>query len=165
MTISKKSEELISSIVTQINNKGYAMVSDFLSPENIRALNVHAQQLKHEDLMHLATTGQKGQVTNLRGDSIYWIEEREASDVEQIYLNLMHELQTALNQAFFLGLFELESHFAIYPPGSGYQKHLDQFIGQEDRKISAILYLNEDWENEDGGQLRIYLDKRMIYRP
>ena len=159
MTLSKNSEELITSIVEQIADKGYAVARDFLSPEDILAFNVHAQQLKHQGLMHQATTGQNHHVTNLRGDSIYWVEAQEASNVEQLYLDIMYELQNSLNQAFFLGLFELESHFAIYPAGSGYQKHLDQFIGQEDRKVSAILYLNQEWKSEDGGQLRIYLDK------
>ena len=160
MSLLKKSEELISSIVEEIAAKGYAVAKSFLAPENIRALNIHAQQLKKQGAMHQATTGHNSHITKLRGDSIHWIEALEASDVEQVYLGQMEQLQTALNQAFFMGLFELESHFAIYPTNSGYQKHLDQFIGQEDRKVSVILYLNENWNTEDGGQLRIYLDKK-----
>jgi SM-20-related protein len=111
--------------------------------------------------MHKATTGvAKVENATRRGDFIHWIEASHASTAEGAYLNVMEELQQMINQAFFLGLFELESHFAIYPPGAGYQKHLDQFIGKEERKVSCILYLNDNWHSDDGGQLRIYLDKK-----
>jgi SM-20-related protein len=30
---------------------------------------------------------------------------------------------------------------------------------QSQRKISCIVYLNQDWKNEDGGQLRLYLNE------
>jgi SM-20-related protein len=46
---------------------------------------------------------------------------------------------------------------ALYPPGSFYRKHLDQFRGATHRKVSAILYLNPDWSPADGGELRLYL--------
>ena len=40
--------------------------------------------------------------------------------------------------------------------GSYYKKHLDQFRGIGLRTISTILYLNENWQAEDGGQLFLY---------
>jgi SM-20-related protein len=65
----------------------------------------------------------------------------------------------AINRELFLGLFDFEGHMAIYPPGSFYRKHLDQFQDVAQRKVSAILYLNDGWQAEDGGQLRIYLEE------
>jgi len=53
---------------------------------------------------------------------------------------------------------EFEAHFAVYPKGSFYRKHLDQFRGIGNRTLTAILYLNKDWRDEYGGQLRIYTD-------
>ena len=47
---------------------------------------------------------------------------------------------------------------ALYPPGSFYRKHLDQFRGVAHRKVSAILYLNPAWSVDDGGELRLYLE-------
>jgi SM-20-related protein len=96
----------------------------------------------------------------VRRDQVLWIEPGEGSAEQQHYLDKVETLRLLLNQRFLLGLFDFESHFAIYPPGAGYQKHLDQFIGKEERKVSCILYLNENWHSEYGGQLRMYLDKK-----
>lgn len=151
----------ISQIVDTIATQGYAITKHFLSAEAITLLSAKARSLQHAGEMHKATTGlAKIEKPSIRGDFIHWIDDTQASEAESLYLSTMAELQQAINQAFFLGLFELESHFAVYPPGAGYQKHLDQFIGKEERKVSCILYLNENWNTDDGGQLRIYLDKQ-----
>jgi SM-20-related protein len=47
----------------------------------------------------------------------------------------------------------------IYPAGTYYKKHLDQFKKDDHRKLSVICYLNKDWREEEGGQLRIYLEE------
>jgi SM-20-related protein len=148
----------VSKIVDQISQSGYAIIDNFIDADLVKSLAQHAQSLKQMGAMKKATTGLNRNLhQEFRGDFIYWIEPVDASPEEQSYLALMDELKDAVNQVFFLGLFELESHFAIYPAGAGYQKHLDQFLGTEDRKITCILYLNEDWQETDGGQLRMYL--------
>ena len=148
----------VSEVVQEISQNGYAIIDDFIDADLVKSLTQHAQSLKQIGAMKKATTGlNRDTHQEFRGDFIRWIEASEAKPEEQSYLTLMEELKDAINQAFFLGLFELESHFAIYPAGAGYQKHLDQFIGTEDRKITCILYLNEDWQEADGGQLRMYL--------
>lgn len=148
----------VSEIVQEISQNGYAIIDDFIDTDLVKSLAQHAQSLKQIGAMKKATTGLKrDQHQEFRGDFIHWIEAADASPEEQSYLALMDELKDAINQAFFLGVFELESHFAIYPAGAGYQKHLDQFVGTEDRKITCILYLNEDWQVADGGRLRMYL--------
>lgn len=153
-------QKSITTIVDQITSRGYAVVEEFLSQEQAGALAAVAKALQASGEMKKATTGLTKTLTQtIRGDFIHWLEADQASEVETAYLHAMGELQVALNQHFFLGLFELESHFAIYPPGATYQKHLDQFIGKAERKVSAILYLNERWQAEDGGALRMYLDK------
>ena len=150
----------IRKIIENIQQQGYAIVDDFMETAATQALADQAKALKSSGVMHKATTGLSKTQSELRGDFIHWIEASSASPTEQVYLDTMAKLQQALNQAFFLGLFELESHFAIYPAGAGYHKHLDQFVGKEERKISCILYLNDDWQDTDGGQLRIYLGKQ-----
>lgn len=155
------SQAHIAHIIENIRQDGYAVIERFFNETEVQALAQQAQALKTQGLLHKASTGQSKTLTlasELRGDFIHWLETESQHQAEQLYLKAMSALQQALNQAFFLGLFELESHFAIYPAGAGYQKHLDQFIGKQERKISAILYLNQDWQAEDGGQLRVYLD-------
>lgn len=70
----------------------------------------------------------------------------------------MDGLRQAINQGLFLGLEDFECHFALYPPGAFYKRHLDRFRDDDRRMVSAVLYLNEGWQPEDGGQLRMFLD-------
>jgi SM-20-related protein len=69
----------------------------------------------------------------------------------------MDDLRRAFNQCLLLGLEEFESHYAVYPPGAGYVRHLDRLRDDDARVLSAVLYLNEDWREADGGALRLYL--------
>ncbi|MEB3734889.1 2OG-Fe(II) oxygenase [Halopseudomonas pachastrellae] len=50
-----------------------------------------------------------------------------------------------------------ETHYALYPPGAGYQRHLDRFQDNPLRTISVVSYLNTAWQPGDGGELRLYL--------
>ncbi|MEI9959416.1 MAG: 2OG-Fe(II) oxygenase [Ferruginibacter sp.] len=49
-----------------------------------------------------------------------------------------------------------EVHYAVYDEGSFYKRHKDQFKNDRNRKYSLINYLNNDWLEEDGGQLWVY---------
>ncbi|WP_347928273.1 2OG-Fe(II) oxygenase [Pseudomonas helvetica] len=94
----------------------------------------------------------------IRGDHIQWLEpgQDEACDS---YLGLMDSLREAMNRGLFLGLEDFESHFALYPPGAFYRKHVDRFRDDDRRMVSAVIYLNEAWLPEHGGQLRMYLEE------
>ncbi|MFL6195404.1 MAG: 2OG-Fe(II) oxygenase [Thermoanaerobaculia bacterium] len=91
----------------------------------------------------------------IRTDQILWLQE-PYTEAQRAYLDEMERLRLAINQSLFLGLFSFEGHLAVYPPGSFYKKHLDRFQNASQRVVSCILYLNEDWSPEDGGQLRLY---------
>ncbi|MBU6960093.1 2OG-Fe(II) oxygenase [Pseudomonas sp. CVAP len=94
----------------------------------------------------------------IRGDHIQWLElgQDEACDS---YLGLMDSLREAMNRGLFLGLEDFESHFALYPPGAFYRKHVDRFRDDDRRMVSAVIYLNDAWLPEHGGQLRMYLEE------
>lgn len=92
----------------------------------------------------------------VRGDRIQWLEAGQNAACDQ-YLAIMDGLRQALNQGLYLGLEDFESHFALYPPGAFYLKHLDRFRDNDRRTVSAVLYLNQDWQAEQGGALRLYL--------
>lgn len=91
---------------------------------------------------------------DIRGDAIHWLDRESAA--QRRYLEAMSELQQALNHALFLGLFEYEAHFAHYPPGAFYQRHLDSFRGRANRVISTVGYLTPDWPSDGGGEMVIY---------
>ena len=93
---------------------------------------------------------------DIRKDEVMWIEPEAASIHQIAYLAKLEILRLALNQRFFLGLFNYEGHFAIYPEGAFYKPHLDRHAGTLDRIITVILYLNADWKSGDGGELKLW---------
>ena len=146
--------------INDIMHHGYAVTPHFLPSQQVAELAAEARQLQEEGAMRRAGTGKDtGQVeSSIRGDSLHWLEESIGSQNQQQYLHRMETLRGSLNQQLYLGLYDLESHFAIYSPGASYGQHLDQFQGNTQRQVSTILYLNEEWQPEFGGQLRMYLD-------
>lgn len=93
---------------------------------------------------------------SLRGDAILWLEDDDTNPSVRDYAVAMESLRQAANRQLFLGLDHLESHFAVYPAGGFYKKHLDRFRDDDRRTLTAIVYLNEVWTPEDGGVLRIW---------
>jgi SM-20-related protein len=94
----------------------------------------------------------------IRGDHIQWIEPGQVESCDS-YLGLMDSLRLAMNRGLFLGLEDFESHFALYPPGAFYLKHVDRFRDDDRRMVSVVVYLNQGWLPQHGGQLRMYLDQ------
>ena len=150
----------LTSILLALETDGHVVVEQFLADDMIDGLrefvvNAYEQQLTRKALTGLTKSG----VNNIRGDHIIWLDDTAENTHIQQYLKQMNVLKNALNQAFYLNLHLLESHFAIYPIGSGYAKHLDQFHAQKTRKISSVLYLNKNWQAVEGGCLRLYLSE------
>ena len=52
-------------------------------------------------------------------------------------------------------MFSFESHFAHYAEGDFYKRHLDAFRGECNRVLSVVVYLNQNWQPDDGGELVI----------
>ena len=94
----------------------------------------------------------------IRGDWICWLEAAPRSAAQRQALARLERLRRACNRELQLGLFEFEGHFAVYPEGAHYRRHRDQPRGSGARVLSCVLYLNENWQPEDGGALRLYLD-------
>jgi SM-20-related protein len=68
----------------------------------------------------------------------------------------MNQLKDGLNRRLFMGLFDFESHYAVYEPGAFYKKHLDSLHGSQNRILSTVFFLNPDWQENDGGELILY---------
>lgn len=90
----------------------------------------------------------------IRRDQTHWL--HDDNPIDQHYLQVMNALREGLNQRLFMGLFDYESHYAHYPPGTFYKRHMDAFKGQNKRMLTTVLYLNPDWQSDDGGALHIY---------
>lgn len=152
-------------LVDHIAERGFCVIDNFLAEATVTALANEAQQLKQTSIMQQAGIGREHLAVNktIRGDSIYWLNEDGATEAQQNYFEQMENLRLNLNQHLYIGLFGLESHLAVYPVGAFYKKHLDCFAtadpNKPQRKISCIVYLNHNWQTEDGGQLRLYLNE------
>jgi SM-20-related protein len=149
-------------IIDNLAAQGYAIVENFLPAHVVSQLANEAKAREAQGALQPAKTGLTGQLANaeVRGDSIAWLSEQDGFMPIRTYFSQMHALKNVFNEALFLNLASLETHFAIYPIGAKYGKHLDQFNagrGVQARQISSILYLNQNWQAADGGELRLYL--------
>jgi len=151
-------------LLQSLEQDGFAVIPEFLPAAEIASLAQDAIRLQLIGAMRQAGTGKgavivRNSANKIRGDFTHWLGDTEdTSPIQQQFLQIMETVRSALNQHFFLGLFDIEAHFAIYPPGAAYSKHLDQFHENQRRQVSCILYLNDTWLPTDGGQLRLYLD-------
>lgn len=148
-----------------IAETGYAIVDDFLSADEVESI-LQLDEFKTGMLQFKkAGIGQKQEKQineGIRGDYIEWIDRSAAPQPLQTYLMKLRELVAFINQALFLSLKDFEVHMTIYPAGTFYKKHLDQFKKDDHRKLSVICYLNKNWKEEEGGHLRIYLDEQPL---
>ncbi len=136
---------------------GIFVRDDFLGSARVRELIECARVRKARGEFAGGRVGgaQRVRRDDIRGDDTCWLEEPLFA-AERLLVADMEQLRLELNGEAYLGLFDLEMHYAWYPPGAGYARHVDQLRGREDRVVSVVLYLNESWIPADGGQLRLF---------
>ncbi len=131
----------------------------FLNPVLAAHLKNNLLQLVQENKLQTAGTGNEDVTlinTNNRSDKIYWLDKKNNNIYENQFFDLMDELVTYLNSNCYTGITGYEFHYTCYPIGSFYKKHFDQFKNNPSRQYSLILYLNDNWQTADGGELCIY---------
>jgi len=141
----------------QLAEQGWTIIRDLFSPEETEALAAEARRLWAAGEFKKAGIGRDRRVLpDVRSDLIFWLDEDAPIPVQRFYRQRMEKLRRELNRRLFVGLVSLEAHFAVYPPGAFYRKHVDRSASSADRMISCVLYLNRDWRPEHGGALRLY---------
>jgi SM-20-related protein len=155
---------------------GFAVLPGALPPSLRRGLLAEAAALQEEDALEQAQIGRGQDQTLLRSvrrTKIAWLD--GTTPVQREFLRACEALRLSVNRALFLGLFEFEAHFAHYPPGGFYARHLDAFrlergagpgaaLGRKasrSRVLSLVAYLGEEWQEEDGGELALWRDLPM----
>jgi len=154
-----ESDALFEKIADSIVTKGYAVLPEALPDKVAGALVEHLQDMPVGQFKQAGIGRDQGLVLNetVRTDEVSWINADSAAGCA--WLGWASELQAFLNRRLFLGLFSFESHFAHYAPGDFYKMHLDAFKGESNRVLSLVVYLNPDWQPEDGGELVIQLSE------
>jgi SM-20-related protein len=145
-------------ISDELAEQGYGIVDDFLTAGEVESILRLNEFNKGIVLFKRAGIGTEKQIeTAIRGDYIRWIDPQTAPEELKIYLRKLSGLISFVNQSLFLSLKDYEIHQTIYPVGSFYKRHIDQFRTGDHRRLSVICYLNRDWKEEQGGQLRLHL--------
>lgn len=140
---------------------GWASSDIFFPVDTVKELALEAEAGFSSGEFHRARVGrgdERSLRSEIRQDRVCWLEPNALSSSQQVYWSRIDALRLALNRSLFLGLFDYEAHFAVFPPGAFYKKHLDQFQGVGVRTVSCILYLSTHWSPNDGGALRLFFD-------
>lgn len=154
---------LFETIIEDLLRQQYCVVNDFFYSEEVEFLRNSLLAKYDADRFKKSAIGNR---TNeeidktIRGDFILWMDEKNANEAELLFFKKINELVNYLNKTCFLGILQKEFHYAVYPTGTFYKRHLDTFQNDDRRKLSIVCYLNEDnWKRENGGELTIYTEK------
>jgi|SRR6267378_8676239 len=140
--------------------QGYAIIDQFIAPSEVASilrLDAFKGGLLQFKKAGIGKQREKKVYESIRGDYVQWIDRHTAGQELKVYLDQLDKMISYINQSLFQSLKDFELHLTIYPAGSYYKRHLDQFKGDDHRRLSVIFYLNEAWKEEEGGQLRLHL--------
>ena len=155
-----KEDPLYEQVIADLLEKNYSIIDNFFEEAEVNILRQSLLIKYEEENFKKAAIGNRTNeiiVKSIRGDFILWINEADAGEAENLYFNKINSLVEYLNRTCFMGILTKEFHYALYPEGTYYKRHLDTFQNDGRRKLSMVCYLNdEDWKPENGGELTIY---------
>jgi SM-20-related protein len=146
-------------IASGFESRDWICCPGFLTGRRVEALRQESLALHGAGKFHAAGIG-RGALRDaaVRGDEVLWFEDDtdRAPEAARLLSAEFSALRDAINAATFLGLQDFEGHYAVYAPGARYARHVDRFKDDSRRVVSVVLYLNDAWESEDGGELCLY---------
>lgn len=157
-------DALLDTIAAALVEPGYLVLQQALPPQLLTQLLEHFSQCEFRP----AGIGRQADFqmqASVRSDHIHWLAVSAGEEQRAIrdFLGWMDAVRIGINRRLYLGLSDYESHFASYEAGAFYKKHRDAFSGQArpgqaERVVSTVLYLNEAWQQGDGGELVLYAE-------
>jgi SM-20-related protein len=151
----------------QLQNQHWVLIPDLLPEPVLISLKRQAQEWWDQGRFQPAQVGRRSdrqRQEDIRSDWIAWLDLRQDSFAD--LSSLITSLQQELNRDFFLGIRDFEVHFARYSEGQHYDEHIDQSPKKDlvsgERVISFVLYLNENWQTGDGGELQVRQGQDLI---
>lgn len=158
---------LLDAVADSLALNSYAIIDNFLSDQEALNCLIVLNENKEKGNFKKAEIGTSNQFQinkSIRGDEIKWLDETNLSEANQIYLTQINAMMRYFNRTLFLSLKDYECHFAHYPAGTFYKRHLDLLKLSDHRKLSFVFYLNPNWQKGDGGELLLYPIKEDIER-
>jgi SM-20-related protein len=147
----------IQNLVSALAGCDWAVCEGFLDAARVKALRAEAEALRAAGRFQATGVGQDAlRRADIRSDESLWLTVEATPLAWSLVQRELEALRLAVNAATYLGLHEFEGHYAVYPPGAAYARHLDRFRDNNRRVLSVVLYLNADWSTGDGGELRLY---------
>ncbi|MEJ5034263.1 2OG-Fe(II) oxygenase [Acinetobacter sp. MYb177] len=147
----------VDQILDDLDQHGFAIIDDAYSDD-------YVHQLIEECTSNLnrfrEAAIQNGVISKIRSDHILWLNPELV--ISNHHVQALYSLGQELNRAFYLGIRDVEAHFACYNAGEFYALHRDNPQGKNGRMISTVYYLHEDWQNDWGGELHLQ-DKNDIW--
>ena len=151
------SQQDLDQICSALYQDGWSVVENFLSPPFTELLKQDLLSLDEQEKFHKAGIGREQDFVrreDIRSDRICWLD--NINETQNLFMQMLDQLMTAINRRLFLGMNHFEAMYAIYEPGQFYKKHVDSFKGQRNRIMTLVFYLNPDWTPEKGGEFVLY---------
>ena len=145
-------KDLYEKIVDALVSDGYIVIKNALGLELSSKLLDFAKNEKDFKRAGISSASDVHLDNDRRRDKILWLDKTNSKD----FLEFADGLREYINKELYLGLSYYESHFAIYNKGDFYETHLDSFKNFKNRVVTTVYYLNEEWEEKDGGELIVY---------
>ena len=133
----------------KLANDGWIIIDNVFTNKALLALQSESGFIDYREAQ--LTAGIR--LSHIRGDKIRWINKDFFAGF--YYLQSINKLANVLNHSLYAGIRHSEAHYACYPIGFGYQWHSDNPAGRDERVISAVFYLNDNWETTDGGAVEL----------
>lgn len=152
--------KVLDAVADSLAINSYAVIDNFLTDEEaLNCLSVlkYNKEKGNFKKAGIGTSNQFQIDKNIRGDEIKWLDESNLSEPNKIYIEQINAMMRFFNRTLFLSLKDFECHFAHYPIGTFYKRHLDLLKLSDHRKLSFVFYLNHNWQKADGGELLLYL--------
>ncbi len=146
-------------LITGYLENQIGITNNFLTTELSIALQKNLLQLAAQDKLHQAGVGSSARLAfkpEIRKDQIFWLDQKVNGPFELAFFAQIEGFIKYLNETCYTGITDYEFHYALYEPGSFYKKHKDQFKDDAKRQFSMITYLNDNWQEGDGGELVVY---------
>ena len=155
-------------ISDDLRERGYSVQRDFFTAAEVQVVSADIQTLNDKNEFTSASIGNNNKTREahlVRNDKTYWVDTFSPSDAQNIILSALERIRLECNSSLFLGLFDFEGHYSIYPPQAYYRKHFDSFSDDNARVLTIVAYFNNDWKVGDGGELLLHTSPTVLIEP